>query len=252
MKKLRIPSALTALAYNSIKQYILEGRLDENTKLTESMLSSQLGISRSPVREALNSLATEGLIRIESRRGAFLRRFSPKEISDLYELRQLLEVYAVQTAEITPKLLVDLLESVQRTRSLLKENKKQEFMEEDMRFHGLIAMASGNQSLCTVLENVQHQIWLCRCKTYNLSSSTAPSAHQGITDALRHGDRRKAQAAMGEHITYVRRQLIDLIGATSSSGPSNETGPGIARPASNLNLIQAKPHSTHKNKRQTA
>ena len=62
MKKLKIPSNLTTLAYNSIKEYILEGRLDENSRLTEEFLSTQLGISKSPIREALNRLETEGLI----------------------------------------------------------------------------------------------------------------------------------------------------------------------------------------------
>ena len=218
MKKLDIPSDLTTRAYDSIKEYILEGRLDQDTRLTELQLSNQLGISRSPVREALNSLETEGLIRIESRRGAFLRRFSPKEISDLYDLRQVLEVYALQAAEITPELLADLGESVERTRCLLRDNKKQEFIEEDMRFHGLITNATGNQPLCKVFGNIQTQIWLFRCKTYNLSSSTAPAAHQKILDALRDRDRWKAQAAMSEHITYVRHQLLHLVNEQEVSG----------------------------------
>ena len=74
MKKLKIPSNLTKLAYDSIKEYILDGRLDENSRLTEEFLSTQLGISKSPIREALNRLETEGLIRIEPRKGAYLRR----------------------------------------------------------------------------------------------------------------------------------------------------------------------------------
>lgn len=168
MKKIKIPSDLTTLAYNSIKQFILEGRVDQESRLTETMLSDQLGISRSPIREALNSLATEGLITIEPRRGASLRRFSVKETSDLYDLRELLEVYSVQTAEVTPKLLATLEKSIERSQALLDANKKLEFIEEDMRFHGAIAAATGNQPLASVVENIQHQIWLCRCKTYNL------------------------------------------------------------------------------------
>src|ERR1700735_300912 len=126
MRKLKIPSDLTALAYSSIKQYILEGQTDPDLRLTEAVLSEQLGISRSPVREALNSLATEGLITIEPRRGAFLRRFSVKEVSDLYDLRKLLEGFAVQTAEITPKFLAGLDKSIERSTVLLNSNKKRE------------------------------------------------------------------------------------------------------------------------------
>ena len=208
MKKLETPQNLTALAYKSIKAYILHEDLDETTRLTEELLSHQLGISKSPVREALNSLHTEGLIRIEARRGAYLRRFSLKEVKDLYELREMLEVYAVGVAELSPRLIADLRSSARRTRRLLKANDKLGHIEEDTKFHGLIASATGNAELCRVLDNVQSQIWLCRRKTYSLSSSTAPDAHLAILDALQKGNRKEAQAAMHGHIALVRQRLI--------------------------------------------
>jgi DNA-binding FadR family transcriptional regulator len=74
------PQNLTKLAYEGIKTYILRENLDEETRLTEEFLFKQLGISKSPVREVLNSLCTEGLLRIEPRRSAYLRRFSRKEV----------------------------------------------------------------------------------------------------------------------------------------------------------------------------
>lgn len=208
MKKLETPQNLTALAYKSIKAYILHEDLDETTRLTEELLSHQLGISKSPVREALNSLHTEGLIHIEARRGAYLRRFSLKEVKDLYELREMLEVYAVGVAELSPRLIADLRSSARRTRRLLKANDKLGHIEEDTKFHGLIASATGNAELCRVLDNVQSQIWLCRRKTYSLSSSTAPDAHLAILDALQKGNRKAAQAAMHGHIALVRQRLI--------------------------------------------
>ncbi len=229
MKKIKIPSDLTTLAYTSIKQYILEGRVDQESRLTETMLSEQLGISRSPIREALNSLATEGLITIEPRRGASLRRFTVKETSDLYELRKLLEVYAVQTAEVTPKLLATLEKSIERSQSLLDANKKLEFIEEDMRFHGAIAAATGNQPLASVVENIQHQIWLCRCKTYNLSSSSAPQAHRSIMNALKKDDRKEAKRAMHDHIDYVRQQLIEFVNSQQDSPPPKSAREGRKR-----------------------
>jgi len=228
MKKIKIPSDLTGLAYNSIKQHILEGRLDQDSRLTESLLSEQLGISRSPIREALNSLATEGLITIEPRRGAFLRRFSVKEVGDLYELRKLLEGHAVQTAEITPKFLVGLEKSIERSQALLNANKKREFIEEDMWFHGAIATAAGSQPLFAMLENIQNQIWLCRCKTYNLSSSSAPQNHRFIVEALRENDRRKAKIAMREHIEYVQQQLVAYL-SSHATAPESESANGNRR-----------------------
>ena len=208
MKKLNAPQNLTALAYDSIKAYILREELNENTRLTEDFLSKQLGISKSPVREALNSLHTEGLIRIEARRGAYLRRFSVKEVKDLYDLREAIEVYAVGVAKLSPRLLADLKSSIQRTKKFLKANDRVGHIEEDTKFHGLITAATGNLELCRVLANIQNQIWLCRRKTYDLSSSTSPAAHQSILTALERGDRAEAQKAMRSHIALVRQRLI--------------------------------------------
>ena len=208
MKKLNTPQNLTALAYDSIKAYILREELDENVRLTEDFLSRQLGISKSPVREALNSFHTEGLIRIEARRGAYLRRFSVKEVKDLYELREAIEVYAVGVAMLSPRLIADLKSSTQRTKKFLKANDRLGHIEEDTKFHGLITAATGNLELCRVLANIQNQIWLCRRKTYDLSSSTSPAAHQSILTALERGDRAEAQKAMRSHIALVRQRLI--------------------------------------------
>jgi DNA-binding GntR family transcriptional regulator len=209
--KIKTPRNLTALAYDSIRAYILEGDLDEDTRLTEEFLSTQLGISKSPVREALNSLRTEGLIQIEARRGAYLRRFSVKDAKDLYELRETLEVYAVSVAALSPQLLAELRSSIERTRKFLKANDKAGHIDEDARFHGLIANATGNAELCRILTNVQSQIWLCRRKTYNLSSTTAPEAHQTILDALAKSDRKTAQNAMRDHIAFVRERLLEFM-----------------------------------------
>jgi DNA-binding GntR family transcriptional regulator len=211
MKKLESPQNLTELAYRSIKAFILREDLDEETRLTEESLAGQLGISKSPVREALHSLHIEGLIRIEARRGAYLRRFSPKEVKDLYDLREVLEVYAVGNAHLTPALIAELHKSTRHTRQLLKAEDKLAHIEEDMRFHGLIAESTGNAELCRVLGNLQNQIWLCRRKTYSLSSSTAPEAHETILRALEAGDRKAAQKAMRDHIALVRQRLMEFL-----------------------------------------
>ena len=211
LKKIDTPKNLTALAYSSIKSYILREDLDEDTRLTEEFLSNQLGISKSPVREALNSLHTQGLIRIEARRGAYLRRFTAKEVNDLYDLREELEVYAVGAAIVTPKLLSELRESTRRTRKFLKANDRIGHIEEDTKFHGLIAAATGNHELYRVLANLQNQVWLCRRKTYDLSASTSPSAHKAILEALERGNLKEAQRAMRDHISLVRQRLIDFM-----------------------------------------
>ena len=194
MKKLKIPTNLTALAYSSIKEHILDGRLDEESRLTEDFLSTQLGISKSPISEALNRLETEGLIRIEPRKGAYLRRLSVDEINELYDFREALEVHVVRTAKMTSALLTELRQSLKRQRALLKANDKAHYMREDALFHSKLAQSTKNSYLCSVLENIQNQIWLSRRTSYDLSSSSAPDYHDAILKALETSDSDKARS----------------------------------------------------------
>jgi DNA-binding GntR family transcriptional regulator len=212
MQKINIPQNLTTLAYQTIKAEILKGKLSDG-RFTEEALSLQLGISKSPIREALNTLHNEGLIRIEPRRGAYLRRFSIKEVQDLYDVREALEAHAVRAAKIMPELLAELELSIKRTVEYLSRNDKIGHIEEDARFHGLLANAADNKELSRLLENVQNQIWLFRGQTYDLSSSSAPDAHKRILQALRDGDAQRAERATREHIQHVCGRLVAYLRA---------------------------------------
>jgi len=238
MKKLKIPSNLTSLAYKSIRDYILEGRLDEDSRLTEEFLSTQLGISKSPIREALNRLEAEGLIRIEARRGAYLRSFTVKEVADIYDLREALEMHAVRTATLTPAILKELQRSAKRQRGFLKSNDRSQYIDEDMAFHAMLASATGNTRLCEVLENVQNQIWLFRRKTYDITSSSAADAHEMIVDALTSGDRTQAERVMSTHISDVRKKLVDFLVRQEHEGAPVPRG-DREHAASDLVLMQS-------------
>jgi DNA-binding GntR family transcriptional regulator len=211
MKKLTDTPSLTELTYRSIKDQLLHGTLSEGSRLTEELLATQLGISKSPVREALNRLEAEGLVCIESRRGAYVREFSRQEVSDLYDVREVLELHAVGTAEITPALLQGLAESIERTQSFLVVHDQAKHIEEDLRFHGLIASASGNPEFCRLFENIQQKSLLCRYKSFHLSGSASPAGHGKIHRALAAEDRLGAQAAMQEHLRFVRSRLVESL-----------------------------------------
>ncbi|MCL5743482.1 MAG: GntR family transcriptional regulator [Acidobacteria bacterium] len=228
MKKLKIPSNLTSLAYDSIKRYILDGRLDEGVRLTEEFLSTSLGISKSPIREALNRLEAEGFIHIEPRRGAYLQDVSTADINELYDLRNALETHVVLTLKLSPELMEELKQSVRRMRKHLKDHDKAHYIEEDIHFHAKLANATGNGRLCRTLENVQNQIWIFRRKTYDLSSSTAAESHEAIVRALEAGARPRAANAMSEHINTVRRKLVEFLEQRDSQKPRESDEPGLA------------------------
>lgn len=227
---LKIPKYpnLAELAYLHVKRHILEGPLKEGAKLTEDTLATQLGISKSPVREALNRLESEGLVTIETRRGAYVRRFSLQEASDLYNLRELLEVYAVGLAQITPSFLTDLAVSIDRTKRDLGERNTMAYIEEDIRFHNLIAAATGNQELCRILENLSQKSILCRSRTSRLAAAAeSPDCHDRVYLALRKGDRELAQQAMREHICFFRDALLRSLESLEHGTLRNE-GPDLA------------------------
>ena len=208
MRKIRIPENLTTLAYKTIKDSIWDGHLDEGARLTEERLSRQLGISKSPIREALNRLETEGLIRIEPRRGAYLRTFSIKEIDDLYGIREALEVHAVATVKVTPELTQRLWDSVERLKQYRELNDKFRHLEEAVNFHTILASGTGNEQLAKILDNLHQQVWLFRRKTYDASKSSAYAAHRAIVSSLVKGDKAEAQCLMHEHVSSVRRKLL--------------------------------------------
>lgn len=206
----RVPN-LTDLACQSLKRHMLDGSLVEGARLTEEQLAKQLGISKSPVREALNRLEAEGLICIQPRRGAFVRKFTFDETRDLFDLRVLLEAYSVETAKVTPELLQDMADSIDRTQKFLNVGNKLAHVEEDIRFHSMIAASSGNKEFYSVFESVQQKTILSRSKTYHLSPSSAPINHQKIYEALRDGDRTEAKRTMSEHILFLRDSLLAFI-----------------------------------------
>jgi len=182
--------------------------LDTQERLTESFFADRLGISKSPVREALNALQNEGLLRIEPRKGIYVYRFSAKEITDLYDLREALEVFATQTVEITDELIEALRHSLKRTQQLLDQDDKAAYIEEDIVFHQMIVNSTGNEQLSRVHGNIQDKLWLLSMSDLPTNVTGHAISHRSITDALASHDRNAAREATQAHIRFVRNALL--------------------------------------------
>lgn len=204
---------LTEQAHQAIKRQILSGNFNADSRFTEEFFAQQLGISKSPVREALNTLQSEGLLRIEARRGAYLHRFTAREVADLYELREVLEVFAAGMVRITPQFVLQLRSSVACTVAALHDDRKQDYIDEDIRFHAAIVAATGNAELVRVHGNIQNKLWLCRCQTYRLTSPDTPESHRRLCEAIATEDRDNACAVTRQHIRLVRDSLLADMGA---------------------------------------
>jgi DNA-binding GntR family transcriptional regulator len=149
--------SLTAELAGKIRKDILTEALSPGVKLTEQNICDQYGVSRTPVREALRNLEAEGLIEIIPNRGAFVIGFSGEDMADLFALRKIYEVQAVQWAilRITETEMEDLEESYEFMDFYTKRGDTRRMKELNARFHRSIYEASHNRLLCSVLTSYQ-------------------------------------------------------------------------------------------------
>ena len=148
----------SAAAADAIRTAILEGELAPGDRLKEREIAQQLGISSTPVREALQSLDAEGLIELVPNRGATVRSYDEETLEELYRLRALLEGHAAgQAAErITEAQLALLEESNERFAKLRTDDDLRSLVRENLVFHSLIIEAAGGAKLAELVQNVMH------------------------------------------------------------------------------------------------
>ena len=132
--------SLRGRVFNRIRDDILSGRLQENEELRETSISEELGVSRTPVREALRQLELEGLIRIVPNKGAYVTGISPSDVADIYEIRSLLEGLCAKwaTTRISSEKLDEMEEIILLSEFHLSKNHFEQLIELDNRFHQLL------------------------------------------------------------------------------------------------------------------
>ena len=205
-----VKRTLAELAYGEIKQALYQGKLSPGDILSESRLAAQLGMSRTPVREALRTLASEGWLEIRNGIGAYVKPLSTKDIEDLYEVRCLLEVQAARTAahHITDA-EIDSLE--ERFRALLTECEQSgcvsdpaRFSDLDWELHELIVEHCQNHYIKAIMKN-NHSI----VKRYQvLSMETLNDVqesirqHLEILNVLRRRDETELAGVLRRHLDW--------------------------------------------------
>lgn len=208
MHQIKVPESLTRQAYRVIRDQILSGKLDLRQRLTEEYFASTFNISKSPVREALNQLEAEDLVKIEPRRGAFVIDFSVQDVQEIYELREILESAVVHSVELDAKTLARLREAADRAEEYRAKGEKINYVRADAAFHFLLAQASGNSRLRKAVERIHNQAIILRHRTYEQSSELSLKQHREILELLEAGKREEAAAKMVEHIRSVRDRLL--------------------------------------------
>ena len=217
---------LNERVYQRLKSLVMSNELPLQKRLDEISLARELGVSRTPLREALGKLNQEGLIEYRPYRGNFVRGFTVKQLDDLYEVRKALEILAIRLA--VPKLSEERLGNLQAilddVDAALASEDLAAFGVADRRFHAAIADYSGNDILVQSLNRLADQIQIARTianRDPNVIERTA-SERPRILAALNARDENAAATLMDEHIEGVRQAAIAQFAALERAEHSTE------------------------------
>jgi DNA-binding GntR family transcriptional regulator len=217
----RIAEARTPLVRNAsaaatelIRAAILDGRLPPGQRLKEEELARELGISRTPVREALLVLQTEGLVDAAPNRGAVVREHDGDDLEDLYQLRAVLEGYAARraAANVSEELVAELWASCDRFERLIEDD-VQELVKENMFFHNAILEAARSRRVAELIRKVIELPLVYRSYIWYSVDQRRISAHyhRQITKAFEARDGERAELVMKEHVFEARDVLVTRI-----------------------------------------
>lgn len=195
---------LRDIVFNTLRQAILKGELAPGERLMEVSLAQKLGVSRTPVREAIRKLELEGLVLMIPRRGAEVARISEKNLRDVLEVRRGLEDLAVELAcaRITESQIVELKKANVNFENSLTSNDVTAIAEADERFHEIIYRATGNEKLIQVISNIKEQMYRYRLEYIKDSAKRHDlvAEHKEIVTALECKRLSEAKERMRRHI----------------------------------------------------
>ncbi|WP_167957121.1 GntR family transcriptional regulator [Anaerosporobacter faecicola] len=155
---------LRDVVFNTLRQAILKGELEPGERLMEIQLAERLGVSRTPIREAIRKLELEGLVIMVPRKGAEVAKITEKDLNDVLEVRCALEELAVELAcnKITEEQIEQLKITLEQFKNVIRNKDLTEIAEMDEKFHMLIFEATGNGRLIQLLNNLREQMYRYR------------------------------------------------------------------------------------------
>lgn len=199
---------LRDVVYNTLRQAILRGELRPGERLMEIQLANKLGVSRTPVREAIRKLELDGLVLMIPRKGAEVADISEKSLKDVLEVRKALEELAVQlTCEKISKVqIAELRQAAEEFKKIVKSSDVTQIAEADVRFHDVIYMATDNQKLIQLLNNLREQMYRYRVE-YLKRPEVYPQLIQEHEEIIRQIERREKERAADITCRHIDNQV---------------------------------------------
>ncbi len=208
-------ASLRNKVFKYIKSQIINGSYGAGETLLESKLSEELGVSRTPIREAIRLLEMEGLVETTTKKGAIVLGISHQDVEDIYAIRQLVEGLAARWAaeRLSPLELKELQKTYELMEFYAQKNDVEEIAELDNKFHQLIYEAAGSKILYLTLHNLHQYVQMARLKSLGMQNRLPHTLaeHHAILEAFEAKDAVGAEKALTEHVRKaymnIRRQL---------------------------------------------
>jgi DNA-binding GntR family transcriptional regulator len=217
MEKLKIQSypPIREQVYKYIRKMILNGEIGPGKRLIEAKLSQEIGISRTPIREALHKLEMENLIYSIPRVGYVVKDISIEEVEEICEIRMALETLAAiwASANMTPKEIDRLKQIILLTGKNIKSNEMEEVIKLDSEFHEIICRTSKSQRIEEISQSLRDHMLKFRIKALCVPNIACRSneGHRKILYALKARDPKKIQEAVRFHLNRTKRDVTNLI-----------------------------------------
>lgn len=209
--------------YQIIKEDICNGVYSPGQWLQEAELSAKLQVSRSPVREALRMLAADGLVVEYPNRGVFVKDFTIKDIEDIFDLRIILESYAIRHSgkNMSTAYIEKLLASMNLLTRFHQENNLQEYIREDTHLHQIMIELGGNELVTDVYQRVYSMVQQFRI--YSLISKQrfdkSVEEHTEIIQNLLAGNSKEADRLNQMHLALAREKIIEHLKEAKADRP---------------------------------
>lgn len=212
---LKAPLSLREMAFQAIKNAILSSKLEPGEIYTEFGLAKELGISKTPVREALGDLAAKGFVTVLSRRGIRVNALTPKDIRDLYEFRAALETAIIRhiTPELTEKSIKRLEAIQEKENAAIRDEDSMRYLKIDRELHLFLASLTQNQYMISALEQVRDLIdWMgSKALLRKPRIVEVKDEHAKIIHMLEKRDTEAAIRMMKEHIRITLENVLENI-----------------------------------------
>ncbi len=198
--------------FHKIRDDILEGKYEMGEEIRETRIAGELGVSRTPVREAIRQLELEGLVSVILNKGAVVTGISPQDIEDIYNIRTLIEGLASRWAaeKISPRELKELEDIVDLTEFYINRQETEDLVVLDNRFHEILYESSHSKPLQHILSPFHHYVQNARRTSLSTPgrAEKALAEHKKILQALKAKDADLAEATTNQHVKNAAYNLL--------------------------------------------